>query len=320
VTDGWRPERIGDLAGRTALVTGPTLGGIGFHTALELARHGARVVLAGRNPAKVDEAAAAMRAELAAAGLDEVVLDEVVLDEVVLDLASFTSVRTAAAEVLGSLTRLDVLVNNAGIMAPPHARTVDGIESQMATNHFGPFLFTGLLLPLLRASGDARVVTVSSQLHRLARSAPLADPRDAAHRVSRWRAYGESKLANLLFTHELQRRAEADGTGLRALAAHPGMAGTHLAVNSQVPATATFRASVLDAAIRAVSQSAAQGAWPSLRAATDDLPGGTYLGPRGVGELSGEPVEVTPTRLARNTEAQRRLWELSEETVGLRWP
>ncbi|MGN0064365.1 MAG: oxidoreductase [Nocardioides sp.] len=306
----WRPEDMGDQSHVTALVTGPTLGGLGFHTALELARHGARVMLAGRNRAKVAAAATEIRIKVSDARVDEVLLD----------LASFESVRVGAEDVLGRTPHLDMLVNNAGIMAPPHARTVDGIEQQMATNHFGPFLLTGLLLPALRASFDARVVTVSSQLHRLARRAPLEDPRRPEHAYQRWQSYGQSKLANLLFTYELERRLRAAELPVKALAAHPGMAGTHLAVNTQVPASSRRRASILDGTIRAVSQSAARGAWPTLLAATGDLPGGTYVGPRGLGELSGEPTVVTPTRLARDEMAQRRLWEISEETVGLRWP
>lgn len=304
----WSTEHIGDQSGRTALVTGPTLGGLGFHTALELARRGARVALAGRNPDKLTASADAIRAEVPQAHLDQVLVD----------LADLSSVRRGA-EAAVALGPLHLLINNAGIMAPPLSHSPDGLESQMATNHFGPFLFTGLLLDQLAASGDARVVTVSSQMHRIARSAPLGDPR-APRRYRRWPVYGQSKLANLLFTFELDRRMRQAGLPVHALAAHPGFAGTHLTVNGQVGSTEGRRAAILDAVVRAVSQSAAAGAWPTLMAATADLPGGTYVGPGGPGQASGAPQVVDASTLAHDEIAQRRLWELSEETVARHWP
>ncbi|MCF6376020.1 oxidoreductase [Nocardioides KLBMP 9356] len=304
----WSTDDIGDLTGRTALVTGPTQGGLGFHIALELARHGARVALAGRTPAKLDAAAEAITAEVPGARLDPVVVD----------LADLGSVREGAAAA-ADLGPLHLLVNNAGIMAPPLRRTADGLESQMATNHFGPFLLTGLLLDRLVASGDARVVTLSSQAHRLARSAPLGDPR-AQRRYSRWMVYGQTKLANLLFTHELDRRLRQAGLPVSALAAHPGLAGTHLVVNGQMRGIEARGEAILDAAVKAVSQSAEAGAWPALMAATADLPGGTYVGPGGPGEAGGRPRVVGSTALSHDAAAQRRLWELSEETVGLSYP
>ncbi len=304
----WTTDRIGDLTGRTALVTGPTVGGLGFHTCLELARHGARVVLAGRTPDRLDAAADAVRAEVPGADLDHLVVD----------LADLASVRAAGGEA-ARLGPLDLLVNNAGVMASPYRRTADGLESQMATNHFGPFLLTGLLLDQLVASGAGRVVTLSSQMHRVARSAPTGDPRER-RRYRRWRVYGQTKLANLLFTFELDRRLRRAGLPVTALAAHPGFAGTHLAVNGQLGGTEGRRAAIMDAAVRAVSQPAAAGAWPTLMAATDDLPGATYVGPGGPGQAGGRPQVVGTSSLARDQVAQRRLWERSEETVGLAWP
>ena len=304
----WTTDDIGDLTGRTAVVTGPTLGGLGFHTALELARHGARVALAGRTQGKLDAAADAITAEVPGAALDTLVLD----------LSELASVR-AAAGAAAELGPIHLLVNNAGIMASPFRRTVDGLESQMATNHFGPFLLTGLLMDQLVASGDGRVVTLSSQMHRLARSAPLDDPL-ARRRHSRWMVYGQTKLANLLFTLELDRRLRRAGLPVLALAAHPGLAGTHLAVNGQLGSTEGRRAAILDAAVKAVSQSAAAGAWPTLMAASADLPGGTYVGPGGPGQAGGRPRIVGTAPLARDEMAQRRLWETSEQTVGLSWP
>jgi len=206
------------------------------------------------------------------------------------------------------------------VMATPYSPTVDGFSLQLATNHFGPFLLTGLLLPQLAASGAGRVVTVSSQMHRLARRAPLGDPRVKPRLHSRWAAYSETKLANLLFTFELDRRAAAAALPVSALAAHPGLSGTHLVVNGQFGRSSGGLATILDAATKAVSQSAAMGALPLLMAATADLPGSTYCGPSGFHERGGPPAIVGCSILARDPDAGRRLWELSEEAVGLRWP
>jgi NAD(P)-dependent dehydrogenase (short-subunit alcohol dehydrogenase family) len=293
----------------TSVVTGPSTGGIGYFVALGLARRGDRVVLAGRTPGKLEEAEAAILAELPDARLARLVVDVSDLD----------SVRSAAgrAEDLGPL---HLLVNNAGVMAPAFARTREGFEVQMATNHWGPFLLTGLLMPQLVAGGDSRVVTVSSVGHRLARRAPLHDPRSKPHLYSRWAGYGQTKLANLLFTFELDRRLAAAGLPVKALAAHPGLAGTHLFANGQVGRFTGPVGSIADAAQRAVSQSAAQGARPVLVAATEDLPGSTYVGPTGFREARGEPGLVGCSDLARDPEAARLLWELSEETVGIRYP
>jgi NAD(P)-dependent dehydrogenase (short-subunit alcohol dehydrogenase family) len=307
--DTWRLADIPDQAGRTVVVTGTTLGGLGHHTALELARRGARVVLAGRNPARLEETRDTIRGEVAAAALE--------LLEV--DLADLASVRRAGQEAT-AYGPINVLVNNAGVMGTARQVTSDGLDLQLATNHFGPFLLTGLLLPQLLASKDATVVTVSSSMHRVARSAPLGDPHHQSGRYARWRVYGQTKLANLLFTYELDRRARAKQLPLRALAAHPGFAGTHLAANGQYGRSAGGIATILDASIKAVSQPAAQGAWPLLMAATAELPGATYVGPGGLGELGGAPQVVTSTGVSHDQDAQRRLWELSEETTGIRYP
>lgn len=304
----WTLADIPDQAGRTILVTGTTRGGLGHFTALELARRGGRVVLAGRSADKLDDTESAILEEVPGAALEKLVVD----------LADLDSVRTAA-RAAGELGPLDALINNAGIMAPPFRRTADGLESQMATNHFGPFLFTGLLLPQLVSSGDARVVTVSSQMHRTARHAPTWDPR-SKRRYSRWPVYGESKLANLLFTFELDRRARGKALPLRALAAHPGFSGTHLVTNGQLGRARGGVASILDAAVKGVSQPAHAGAWPSLMAATSDLPGSTYVGPSGLGQMGGTPQIVTARSLAQDPDVQRELWEVSERTVGLTWP
>lgn len=312
----WSLAEMPRLEGRTAVVTGPT-SGIGTVTARELARAGARVVLAGRNPDKL----ATTRREIADA------VPGAALETLVLDVASLASVRRAAGEA-ADLGPLHLLVNNAGVMATPQRRTEDGLDLQMATNHFGHFLLTGLLWPQLVAGGeeagpdggataDARVVAVASVAHRLARSAPLRDPRTPPRRYSRWHVYGQSKLANLMFTFELQRRAAAAGAPVRATVAHPGFSATHLVSNGQTGRPTGGIASVLNGLTAAVAQPARDGALPTLMAATADVRGGTYCGPSGFQEVRGLPRPVGTTPLARDEDAQRRLWELSLDAVGL---
>jgi len=302
----WAPADIPDLAGKTVVVTGPTIGGIGFHTALELARAGAQVVLAGRTWSKLDAAEAAIRDEVLGARTEKVALD----------LANLASVRTGAAAI-ADVAPLDILVNNAGIMAVPHARTVDGLESQLATNHFGPFLLTGLLLPALAETGAGRVVTVSSIGHHGARRAPLSYPTVAVGRYSRMGVYAQTKLANLLFTYELDRRLRAAGLPVKALAAHPGFATTRLIANgtSFGPLSA-----LADRAYPLIAQTPAEGAWPSLMAATADLPGGDFVGPGGPFQTQGAPKLVRSSRVSRDAAAARALWELSEQTTGISYP
>jgi NAD(P)-dependent dehydrogenase (short-subunit alcohol dehydrogenase family) len=307
--DHWTLDELPDQTGRTVVVTGCTRGGLGFHAALELARRGATVVLAGRTAEVLETAERAI--------VDEV--PDARLTSLEVDLADLTSVRRATVEA-EDLGPIHVLLNNAGVMAPPHARTVDGLELQLATNHFGPFLLTGLLLPQLVEAGDARVVTVSSLMHKNARRAPLDDPRSLHGRYRRWQAYSRTKLANLLFTFELDRRLRLAGLPVAAMAAHPGYSGTHLVANGQLGRSSGGFASILDAVNRAISQSAAVGALPLLMAATADVPGSSYCGPGGPGELRGLPRLVGCTRLARDEGAQRELWELSERTVGLSYP
>src|SRR4029077_13987744 len=194
----WSPADIPSQSGRTAVVTGVSVGGLGHFTALELARAGARVVLAGRSPDKLAATESTIRSEI----------PEAALERLVVDLADLSSVRSAAADAT-PYGPIDLLVNNAGIMATPYRRTVDGFESQLATNHLGPFLLTGLLLP--RLASDGRVGTVSSLMHRFAHRPPLGDPHVKAKPYLRWIAYSQTKLANLLFTFELDRRLRESG-------------------------------------------------------------------------------------------------------------
>ncbi len=309
MTRGWHVDDLPDQTGRTSLVTGCTRGGLGYHVALELARRGGTVVLAGRRSHALDGTAGAISSEVPGARLSCLEVD----------LADLSSVRLAA-ERAAEIGPVHCLLNNAGVMATPYSRTADGLELQLATNHFGPFLLTGLLMPQLVEAGDARVVTVSSQMHRVAQRPPLDDPRIAEGHYRRWQAYSRTKLANLLFTFELDRRLAKADLPVAAMAAHPGYAGTHLVANGQFGRASGGFASILDAANRAIAQPAAAGALPLLMAITADVPGSSYCGPGGPGEARGLPRLVGCSRLARDEQSQQALWELSERTVGLSYP
>jgi NAD(P)-dependent dehydrogenase (short-subunit alcohol dehydrogenase family) len=300
----WTLADLPDLTGRRALVTGVT-SGIGEQTALELARHGAEVVLAARSETKLDVTEAKILAGAPRA----------VLHRVIVDLSDLSSVRRGAARA-AEIGPLDLLVNNAGVMATPYSRTVDGFELQLATNHLGPFLLTGLLLPQLIASEEGRVVTVSSQMHRYTRRAPLDDPRVMTGRHSRWGSYSRSKLANLLFTLELDRRLRERDLPVKALACHPGYSATELMGKSREGRSGQ----ILQAVFTLVGQPSSMGALPTLMAATADLPGSTYVGPSNLFQMRGLPTVVKPRRLAGDRDAQRRLWEISEAAVGIRYP
>jgi NAD(P)-dependent dehydrogenase (short-subunit alcohol dehydrogenase family) len=300
----WTAAEIPDQSGHVALVTGAN-SGIGRVAARELARAGATVVMACRDAAKGERAAAAIGA--AAPGADVHVAE--------LDLADLASVRDFSATLAAEHDRLDVLLNNAGIMASPRRLTKDGFESQLGTNHLGHFALTGLLLELLLAAPDPRVVTVSSGAHRM--GTIRFDDLQWEHGYNNWRAYGQSKLANLLFCFELQRRATAAATSLRSVAAHPGYAATNL--QSAGP-TRFYERSLMAVTNKVVAQSAEMGALPSLYAATvADLPGGSYVGPHGFMELRGYPHLVTAAGKAYDEDTWRRLWEVSEELTGVRY-
>jgi NAD(P)-dependent dehydrogenase (short-subunit alcohol dehydrogenase family) len=285
------------------VVTGAT-SGLGYVTALELARSGAHVVLAARDDAKAAATCHAILAEVPAGSLSVQRLD----------LASLASVR-AAAEEMGSYGPIDLLVNNAGVMATPYRLTEDGFELQMGTNHLGHFALTGLLLPLLRAAEAPRVVTVSSMAHRSASTIGLGDPRlHAGYR--KWEAYGQSKLANLLFAFSLDRRARAAGWELTSVAAHPGYAATEL--QTRGPQMAGSKAS--EQAMRLVNvvigQSAERGAWPQLMAATSPaVMGGSFVGPRFIAR--GAPRLERPSRTARDEDLAARLWAWSEAATAV---
>ncbi|AXN51835.1 3-oxoacyl-[acyl-carrier-protein] reductase FabG [Mycobacterium marinum] len=289
----WTAADLPSFTGRTVIVTGAN-SGLGAVTARELARHGARVILAVRNTSKGEAAAQQMTGSNA--GPVEVRR---------LDLQDLSSVREFAAGV----DKSDLLINNAGIMATPYALTADGFESQIGTNHLGHFALTNLLLPKL----TDRVVTVSSMAHWTGRI-NLADLNYQSRRYSPWLAYGQSKLANLLFTSELQKRLDAAGSPLRALAAHPGFSHTNL----QGASGRKLGDAVVSFGTRLIATDADFGARQTLYAASQDLPGNTYVGPR-FGYV-GPTRSVGRSRRAKNAVAAAALWELSEQLTGAEFP
>jgi NAD(P)-dependent dehydrogenase (short-subunit alcohol dehydrogenase family) len=297
----WTAADIPDQTGRVAIITGAN-SGLGLATARELARAGARVVLACRSAEKGEDPAARIRSAVPSAQVEPAVLD----------LADLDSVRAFAA---GVSYPLDLLINNAGVMAAPRRVTPDGFESQFGTNHLGHFALTGLLLGRLLAAPAPRVVTVSSAMHRGGKIA--FDDLQGERGYSRWGAYQQSKLANLMFCFELQRRAVEAGCALGSLAAHPGYAATNL----QASGTDRFYERWFMAiGNRLFAQSADMGALPTLYAATfPDLPGGTFVGPGGRGEQRGYPKVVTAAGKAYDEQAWRRLWGVSEELTGVRF-
>ena len=291
-TSRWTSADLPDLSGRTAVVTGAN-SGIGRIAARELARAGARVVLAVRDAAKGEQAAASF------GGTTEVRP---------LDLSDLSSVRAFARAWTGDL---DILINNAGIMAVPEGRTKDGFELQVGTNHLGHFALTNLLLPHL----TERVVTVSSAAHRTGKI-DLADLNWERRDYSAWGAYGQSKLANLLFTSELQRRLAETGSPVRATAAHPGYAATNL----QHHTGSRLQNAAMAIGNRILAQSDEMGALPTLYAATQDIPGDSYVGPGGLHEARGHPKLVGRSAAAKDAATAEGLWELSEQLTGVAFP
>ncbi|MFF9347251.1 oxidoreductase [Streptomyces sp. NPDC014734] len=295
----WSTTDIPDQRGRTALITGAT-GAIGFEIAQALAAKGARVVLACQDTGRGRAAAARI------GGPAEVLR---------VDLASLDSVREAAAQAHHRYDRLDLLINNAGVMFPPYPCTQDGFEPHFGVNHLGHFALTGLLLDLVEDVPGARVVTVSSLTHRLARGGAGDGLPRTGQEHRRAAAYARSKLANLLFTRELQRRLAGAGSRAVALAAHPGVSATGLW--GDVPAWLRPVSTVL---LKGMSQPPAAAALPVLRAATDPVVrAGAHLGPDGLAGCRGAPGPAGSSRLSRDSVGQRRLWALSEELTGVRF-
>ena len=299
----WKAADIGDLHHRNAVVTGAN-SGLGFFTALELARHGAHVVLACRSLER--GAAAAEQIEKEVPGAD------VTLSQ--LDLADLRSIRAFAAAFESGHDGLDILVNNAGVMAIPRAQTADGFEMQFGTNHLGHFALTGLLMPALLVRHAPRVVTVSSLMHLIGHI-NFDDPQ-RQRRYSKWLAYGQAKLSNLLFAFELDRRANKTGIPLVSVAAHPGYAATNLQAAGPTMAGRPLQARAMEALNVVIAQSAARGALPTLYGATaPNVSGGQFFGPSF--GMRGWPVRSLASPAAHSRDAAARLWSLSEELTGV---
>ncbi|MFI5621419.1 oxidoreductase [Streptomyces sp. NPDC051567] len=304
-TGRWTADAVPDQHGRVAVVTGGNTG-LGLETAQVLARHGALTVLACRDLAKAD--AAARRITDLAPGAR--------VDTVRLDLSSLASVREAAAELRERYDRLDLLINNAGVMFIPYRTSADGFEQNLAVNHLGHFALTGLLADRITRTPGARVVTVSSAAHRRGRID--FDDLQSERRYRQWPAYRQSKLANLMFTYELQRRLTGAGHGTLSTAAHPGGANTELAREAPVPLRLAAR--VLSATGLMV-QPAAMGALPTLRAATDPhAPAGAFYGPDGRAGMTGHPTLTDSSPRSHDRAAQERLWRTSEQLTGVTYP
>jgi NAD(P)-dependent dehydrogenase (short-subunit alcohol dehydrogenase family) len=298
----WTSADVPDQSGRIAVITGAN-SGLGYDTAAVLADKGAHVVLAVRN---LDKGAEAVDRIKAASPNAVVALQQ-------LDLSSLDSIRTAADELRAAHPRIDLLINNAGVMyVPKRETTKDGFEMQFGTNHLGHFALTGQLLDNLLPVEGSRVVTVSSFGHKILARIHF-DDLQLERKYNRVEAYGQSKLSNLLFTYELQRRLAAKGTPTIAAAAHPGFADTELMrhMPSAIPGFL----------YRPFAQPADMGALPTLRAATDPgVQGGQYYGPDGIGETRGHPKVVKSSAQSHNEEIQRRLWTVSEELTGVTFP
>lgn len=303
--DQWTAQHIPPFGGKTVLITGAN-SGLGFETAKLLAARGARLVLGVRNLEKGRQAVAHICETAPTAQIDLFRLD----------LADLASIGRFAEEVRGSQRRLDALINNAGVMAIPQHCTVDGFEMQFGTNHLGHFALTGLLLPLLLRTAESRVVTVSSGLHIIGKI-NFGDLQ-SANAYNDWRAYAQSKLANLLFTYELQRKLEAAGSQVSALAAHPGYAATGLQAVGPTLAQSRVRHAVMQLANRVLAQTAAMGALPIACAATSpEAHGGQYYGPTGFFGQRGYPKQVKSSAASYDKATAAQLWQVSEELTGV---
>ena len=306
MSDKWTESDIPDQTGRRAIVTGAN-SGLGFETALALAGHGADVTLAVRDMAKGEAAAEQIRARSPQASIEVRRLD-------LADLASIDEFAWLWREAHPD--GLDMLINNAGIMAIPRRNTADGFEMQLGTNHLGHFALTGRLLEAIRPEG--RIVTVSSQAHRMGR----IDFEDlmGERKYGAWRAYGQSKLANLLFMRSLAERLERAGSTIASVAAHPGFASTHLQAVAPEMKGRGWQVKIMDGVNKVMAQSAAMGALPTLYAATfPAIRSGDYVGPDGFGEQRGHPKLVGMNASARDDAVANRLWTVSEELTGVRY-
>ena len=300
----WTENDIPNQSGRVAVVTGAN-SGIGYETARALVGRGAHVVLACRTRSKADDAVRRIEATKPSGSVS-------VVD---CDLSDFESVRSAASAIAAAHDRVDLLINNAGVMALPNMRTAQGHEMQFGTNHLGHFLLTGLLIDRVISAPNSRVVTVASQAHRMGKI--KLDDLNGDKKYSAWGAYGQSKLANLLFTLELQSRLSRAGLSTIAVAAHPGWSRTNLGT---IPdgKLASIVNSVRPLAERAMAQPATGGALPTLRAATDlGVHGGEYFGPDGFNQMKGNPVVVSSNARGKDAGMAAQLWTASERLTGV---
>ena len=303
----WTVDDIADQHGRVAVITGAN-SGLGLQTARALAGKGATVVMACRNQEKGAAALGSVQEQHPGSAVELLELD----------LADLASVAKAAEQLLAGHARIDMLFNNAGVMALPHRTTADGFEMQFGTNHLGHFALTGLLIGRLLETPESRIVNVSSTAHKWGRMS--FDDLQSERRYRKWRAYGQSKLANLLFTRELQRRLAARNCSTIAVAAHPGYAATHLQTAGPEMAGNTVMRGVQVLANKLFSQTDAMGALPQLYAGTaPDVVGGDYFGPDGPFESRGYPTRVGRTKAAQSDEDAKRLWEVSEQLTGVRY-
>ncbi len=299
----WNRDSVPDLAGRTAVVTGAN-GGLGLATADVLAAKGAHVVMAVRDRAKADSAVAQIRERTPSASLELVALD----------LASQASAREAAEQIAAAHPRIDLLINNAGVMATPERRTEDGFELQLGVNHLGHWTFTAVLLPALLAAPGARVVSVTSTAHHMGRPLDPEDPH-LTGRYDPWRAYGNSKLANYHFGLGLQRELARAGATAASLVAHPGLTHSELQVRTAAEGGAGWQGPFWRWMAAHTGMSVEAGAMPQLRAATDpDARGGELYGPRFV---NNGPAVRLPVLRRGNDEAIRVLWAVSEQETGV---
>ncbi len=303
-TGQWTAAEIPQLDGKLAIVTGAN-SGLGLSTARELARKGARVILACRSEQKANDAIA----QITAAGVPAERLEFGACD-----LSSLASIHSFAERVAAEHPQIDLLINNAGVMALPFGKTADGFEMQFGTNHLGHFALTGLLLEPLLAARDARVVTLSSLTHAYARMS--FDDLHSGRGYFKWMAYGRSKLANLLFTFELQRRLEKHRRSAISVAAHPGYARTNLLAPSRGASVLLER--IVSIGDRVLAQDADMGALPTLYAATaEEVRGGEFYGPGGIGGVTGHPKRTQAMPQAYDRRTAERLWQLSTEQTGI---
>lgn len=303
----WTLADLPDQSGRTVMITGGN-SGIGFEAAKGLVNKGARVLLACRNQASAQDACNKLSAA-DAAGTAEFIH---------LDLASLKSVRACAEECGKRCNELDVLINNAGVMAIPRRETEDGFEMQFGTNHLGHFALTALVYPLLVDTPGARIVTVASLAHNFG----FVNFQNLHGRLfyDPWLAYGQSKLANLLFAYELDRRLRAAEREVASVACHPGIASTNLGYAGPRMLGSAFGETLVQLYTSITAQSAAAGALPTLYAGfAQEAEGGDYIGPDGLGEMRGNPRKVSSSFLSRSQAVARQLWQVSEEAVGIRF-